>query len=141
MGFTASGTRCGWGATLFFGPRRLSRREVAPLDGIPSLRGWLFRIGGRLDMMRPRPGPAFFGREATAVPPALFGGLTAARMILTGERLAGVLVNRSGQRKAERGDQVGETDAGGTEAVSQASPEPESREGTHGRKFRSPRMS
>src|SRR5579871_1328356 len=63
---------------------------VAELDGVPAffdryLRlGRLLRIIGRFDVVLPRPRPAFFGRETAAVPPALLGGLAAARMILAG---------------------------------------------------------
>src|SRR5262249_33319855 len=130
-------------AATLRGRLRFLVRAVAQLDGVPALRcgslgrflDGFFRVGGRLDAVRARPLPALLRREAAAVPPTLLGGLAAARMILAWERLAGVLVDGGGQRNVERGEQIGHTNAGNAQPVSEGSPGPGAREGTHGRKL------
>src|SRR5205807_10403695 len=61
-----------------------ANHSVAQASGAPSAGRRPFGVGRRLDVVCHGPGKPFFGAETATVPPALFGSLAAARMILTG---------------------------------------------------------
>ena len=52
------------------------------------------------------PGKPLFGTETTTVLPTLLRGLATAGMILTRERLAGILMRKMRERNADGGGQV-----------------------------------
>jgi hypothetical protein len=72
---------------------------VAQTGSGPSFFGGTFSILGWRDVVFAGPLPAFFGSEATAVPPAIFGGRAAARMVLTEKRLPAFLFERKGGKR------------------------------------------
>jgi hypothetical protein len=128
-------------------PGRHTAVAVAQLDGVPALcggslgrfRSGFLGVSRRLDVMGAGPCPAFFRGKAAAARPALLGGPAAARVVLAGERLVGVLVHGGGQGDFERGEQIEDANACDKQAVSQGSPELEPRQPAHGGPARSRR--
>ena len=97
--------------------------QIALAGGMPTVTGWSFRIGRRLHVVLPRPGEAVLRAKATALLPALLGGPATARMILAGERLAGIFGGRAGrQRQAQTGHQISKQRDAGTEPVLRSPP-------------------
>jgi hypothetical protein len=76
-------------------------RLVTQPSGGPAIRGWAFGIFRWLDVVLTRPSPALFRGEAATVPPTVRGSCAAARVVLTGKRLADFLLEREG---GERND-------------------------------------
>jgi hypothetical protein len=80
-----------------------------------------FRIGGRLDVVRLRPGPPLRGSETTAMPPALFSVPAATGMILAGEGLAQVSLGIRRQGETDYPGQIGDSGDANEKLPSQAS--------------------
>lgn len=74
--------------------------------GVPTIVRRPRRVFGRLDVMRPRPGPVFLDRVAAAGSPALLGRLAAARIILAGKRLIDNLVRPRRHRQTQHRGQI-----------------------------------
>src|SRR5262249_11325217 len=98
---------------------------------VPAVLGRPNRVGRRLDVVRPGPGPMLFDGVATARSPALLGALAAAWIVLAGERRADILVRQRGHGQANRRSQVAEQDKPGRELLPQRAPEPSSSEPVH----------
>src|SRR5262245_1375476 len=90
---------------------------------MPAVAGRPFGIGWRLNIVLLGPGETILRAEAAALPPALFGGATTARMVLTWERLSGLVGNGRGRnRQPQAGHQIGKQRHPGTKPVPHAAP-------------------
>src|SRR5260370_480508 len=96
--------------------------SIPHASGVPSLGRRPFCVRRRLDIMGFGPGKPLFGTETATVLPTLLGGLATAGMILTGERLDGILMWKIRERKTHGGGQVTNQCQAGTESAGQRLP-------------------
>jgi hypothetical protein len=136
----AAGARFGRRVLLagFLGPTArtvaacLAGLLVTPPRGVPPAAGRLFGVSWRSDVVSLGPGELLFGREAAAVPPALFCGAAAAGVVLARERLALFLAWDRGEREADGGGEVCGQGEAGCEPAQQRSPAAVPSGRTHG---------